>query len=68
MNRVANVTDVVAIGDRVKVKVISVDEMGRVNLSMKQADPSYDASNDRRAYDRPPRTPRPHGGRPPFRR
>jgi len=60
-NRVGNVTDVVSIGDRVKVKVISVDEMGRVNLSMKQADPSYDPTTDHRAGERVQRHPRQYG-------
>jgi polyribonucleotide nucleotidyltransferase len=34
---VKNVEDVVKIGDEVTVKVIEIDEQGRVNLSMKQA-------------------------------
>jgi polyribonucleotide nucleotidyltransferase len=34
---VKNVEDVVKIGDEVKVKVISIDEQGRINLSIKQA-------------------------------
>ena len=36
--RVAKVEDVVNIGDEVTVKVMEVDKMGRVNLSMKPAD------------------------------
>lgn len=36
--RVEKVTDIVNIGDKVKVKVIEIDEKGRVNLSMKQAE------------------------------
>ena len=36
--RVAKVTDVVNIGDEVTVKVIKVDEKGRIDLSMKDAD------------------------------
>ena len=36
--RVEKVTDIVKVGDKVKVKVIEIDEKGRVNLSMKQAD------------------------------
>jgi polyribonucleotide nucleotidyltransferase len=36
--RVAKVEDVVNIGDEVTVKVIEVDKMGRVNLSMKPGD------------------------------
>ena len=33
--RVGQVTDVVDIGDKVPVKIISIDEMGRLNLSIK---------------------------------
>ncbi len=36
-NHVAKVEDVVKVGDEVKVKVIQIDELGRVNLSRKQA-------------------------------
>lgn len=36
--RVAKVEDVVNIGDQVRVKVIEVDKMGRINLSMKPGD------------------------------
>ena len=36
--RVAKVEDVVNIGDEVTVKVMEVDKMGRVNLSMRPAD------------------------------
>ena len=32
---VKNPSDVVAIGDKVKVRVIEIDEQGRINLSMK---------------------------------
>ncbi|MFA6130787.1 MAG: polyribonucleotide nucleotidyltransferase [Patescibacteria group bacterium] len=35
--RVEKVTDIVQLGSRVHVKVIEIDSMGRVNLSMKQA-------------------------------
>ena len=34
---VGKVEDVVKIGDEVKVKVIKIDELGRINLSLKQA-------------------------------
>jgi len=34
---VKNAEDVVKIGDKVKVKLIKIDEMGRLNLSIKQA-------------------------------
>ncbi len=36
--RVAKVEDVINIGDEVTVKVIEIDKMGRVNLSMKPSD------------------------------
>lgn len=36
--RVDQVTDIVKVGDKVKVKVIEIDEKGRTNLSMKQAE------------------------------
>ncbi len=36
--RVEKVTDIVNLGDKVNVKVIEIDEKGRVNLSMKQAE------------------------------
>ncbi|MFZ2681723.1 MAG: polyribonucleotide nucleotidyltransferase [Patescibacteria group bacterium] len=36
--RVDQVTDIVKVGDMVKVKVIEIDEKGRINLSMKQAE------------------------------
>ncbi|MDP2637251.1 MAG: polyribonucleotide nucleotidyltransferase [bacterium] len=35
--RVARVTDVVNVGDEVRVKVVGIDELGRVNLSIKEA-------------------------------
>jgi len=38
-NRVEKVTDIVNVGDKVKVKVIKIDEKGRVNLSIKAAKP-----------------------------
>ncbi len=37
---VKNVEDVVKLGDEVTVKVIEIDQQGRVNLSKKQADPA----------------------------
>ena len=37
-DRVEKVEDVVNIGDRVAVKVLEIDKMGRINLSMKPSD------------------------------
>lgn len=42
--RVKKVGDIVAVGDTVAVKVIKIDELGRVNLSMKQAKPPGDTA------------------------
>jgi transcriptional accessory protein Tex/SPT6 len=33
--------DVVSVGQKVKVKVLDVEESGRIRLSMKQADPNF---------------------------
>lgn len=43
--RVGRVEDVVKVGDTVKVKVIKIDEMGRINLSMKALLPGGGASD-----------------------
>jgi polyribonucleotide nucleotidyltransferase len=57
---VKNVEDVVKIGDVVTVKVIGVDEQGRVNLSKKRADPNYvPGPDDDKPQERPPRSSRP---------
>ena len=55
--RVEKVEDVVNIGDEVTVRVIEVDKMGRINLTMKPADmdPNVDVStldSGRRDSDR----------------
>lgn len=64
MNHVVNVSDVLHIGDKVKVKVMEVDTVrGKVSLSMKALDPNYTGET--------PRGPRPApygaGQRPPHR-
>lgn len=41
---VKNVEEVVKLGDEVKVKLIGIDEQGRINLSMKQAQPQDESS------------------------
>jgi polyribonucleotide nucleotidyltransferase len=38
---VKNVEDVVKLGDEFDVKLVEIDEQGRLNLSKKQADPDY---------------------------
>ncbi|MEK7516063.1 MAG: polyribonucleotide nucleotidyltransferase [Patescibacteria group bacterium] len=55
--RVDRVTDVVKIGDTIPVKVIEVDELGRINLSLRQA----------RGYEPPPHEANRPRQRPPHR-
>lgn len=53
-HRVEKVTDIVKSGDIVTVKIVGIDEKGRVNLSLKQADPNYNPAEDNRGGgDRP---------------
>jgi len=44
---VKNVEDVVKVGDEVQVKVIEIDQQGRVNLSIKQALKGYNGEKDK---------------------
>ena len=37
LKRVQNVEDVVKVGDKILVKIISIDEQGRINLSRREA-------------------------------
>lgn len=65
--RVNSVHDVVKLGDMVKVKVIEIDSMGRINLSRKRALLGY-VDNGEPPATRPPRRSGPGGrphGRPP---
>ena len=57
--RVDKVTDVVKVGDIVTVKVYEIDSMGRMNLSIKRADPNYQPSD---RDERPLRDRKPSGG------
>lgn len=55
---VKTVDEVVKIGDEVTVKVIEIDEQGRVNLSKKQTEPDYKPpapGEEKPARERPPR-------------
>ena len=45
--RVNKVTDIVKLGDQIDVKVIAIDEQGRVNLSKKQAERNSNPDGDR---------------------
>jgi polyribonucleotide nucleotidyltransferase len=55
--RVAKVGDVVKVGDIVPVKVIKIDEQGRINLSMKALQSKSDSNKPRRTFrgDKRPR-------------
>lgn len=62
INHVVNVSDVLHIGDKVKVKVMEVDTVrGKVSLSMKALDPNYsgEVERPRGPYGAGPRGPRP---------
>ncbi|MEO0076271.1 MAG: S1 RNA-binding domain-containing protein, partial [candidate division WOR-3 bacterium] len=37
-HRVRNVSDVVKVGDKIRVKVTEIDDMGRINLSKRKAE------------------------------
>lgn len=65
--RVAKVDDIVKIGDKVHVKVIEIDDQGRINLSMKQAEGNvYTDEMKAKAQKTPERRPeKPTNGRPP---
>jgi len=69
-NFITNPEEVVKIGDKVKVKVYEIDELGRVNLVMDGVDPNKQSSAPRPFTPRPPMTggfrPRPPMGRPGF--
>ena len=60
--RVDKITDVAKIGQKVTVKVIEIDDKGRINLSVKRANPSY-AGEQRQPRERRdgPGGPRPFG-------
>lgn len=59
--RVSRVEDIVKLGDKVNVKVIEIDSMGRVNLSMKAAEGNvYTDEMKVKAQQAPP----PSGGKP----
>lgn len=67
--RVNTVEDVVKVGDEIKVKVIEIDSMGRINLSRRALLEGYNPA-DRPAQPRDSRPPRRdfNRGRPPERR
>ncbi|MDP2632027.1 MAG: polyribonucleotide nucleotidyltransferase [Candidatus Uhrbacteria bacterium] len=59
--RVNRVDDIVKIGDTVKVKVMEIDDMGRVNLSMKQAEGNV-YTEEMKKKSQEPSAPRPQSG------
>jgi polyribonucleotide nucleotidyltransferase len=57
-------SDIVQIGDKVKVRVIEIDEQGRINLSMKFGkDGEVPPDDKENRPERPPRSDRPQGYR-----
>jgi polyribonucleotide nucleotidyltransferase len=69
-DRVRRVEDVVKVGDRIKVKCVEIDDMGRVNLSKRMADnPTAEYRPEPRRESRPRSGGHDRrGGRPPYRR
>ena len=53
--RINDVEDVVKVGDEVEVKVIKIDEKGRINLSMKAMKPKPEGYSDNRPRDDRPK-------------
>ncbi len=51
---VSNVADFLQVGQEVRVKVVSIDEQGRINLSIKQAQPRPETPKTPRPSSRPP--------------
>ncbi len=54
-------SDVLKLNDKVKVLVKEIDNLGRINLSMRALTPKPEGYQDRPAFDRPARGPRPGG-------
>ncbi len=48
-NYVRNIHDHLRQGDKIRVKVVAIKEDGKIDLSIKQADPSWQAHPTRRA-------------------
>jgi len=61
--RVGRVEDIVNLGDKVNVKVIEIDDQGRINLSMKQAEGNVytDEMKEKAQQAPPPRAGKPGG-------
>ena len=60
--KVAKTTDVVNVGDQVKVKVIGFDERGKIKLSMRVVDQTTGADITAQVGERPARGDRPERG------
>lgn len=62
--RINKISDAVAVGEKVRVMIKEIDEKGRINLSIKMADPDFAS----RKGVQPSTNPNPHGNeRPPHR-
>lgn len=49
-NRIDKISDVAKVGQEFIVKVIEIDDKGRINLSVKKASPDYNPIEDQRNY------------------
>ena len=61
--RVGKTTDVVNVGDEVKVKVLGFDDRGKVKLSMKEVDQATGEDIGAKLARKPPAARRGQGGR-----
>lgn len=52
--RINKITDAVSIGERVRVMIKEIDEKGRINLSIKSADPDFASRKGLTPSERPP--------------
>lgn len=62
-NRVEKIEDVVAVGDQVNVKVLEIDDQGRINLSIRDTLPKPEGWTEPERQERPRQDRRDGGGR-----
>lgn len=62
--RINKISDAVAVGDKVQVMIKEIDEKGRINLSIKAADPDFASRKGLTASPQPDATNRSQGPRP----
>ncbi len=63
--RIDSIAQAVSVGERVRVMIKEIDEKGRINLSIKAADPDFATRKGLTASTNPHGTNSPHSSRPP---